>query len=408
MGIAAIIVVGGFGLALLSNVNLNRQASFGPASPYNGEAVNAGNTVNSLGSSVHNLFNFGSVPEDSTQVIGQVNTVTMTATQSSATTYPTGGLVPAASGNVTQGTPSGAGGMIEFSSSLALRGASPQQLASSVVDLAYTYGGYVAYQSTYTSSANVVIRVPAAEYQVVLSKIEDLGTVVSLTSSSNDVRVQYTDLNATLASLTTEQGALLRLLNQSVAINTTLAIEAQLQQVNQQINDVQSQILQMKTLISYATINVTISQTAQQSLPTMTLSASPKTGLAPLSVTFNANVKGGAQPYVFNYNFGDGYASQGQIVIHTFYQPGNYNVTVGVTDQEGNTTGAWTVVRVTAPPAQSGLNAFFDNVGGLFLSVVEGIVEVAVVVLPIAAVGAAVIIPLQRRGRGQKDIKQSQ
>jgi hypothetical protein len=33
---------------------------------------------------------------------------------------------------------------------------------------------------------------------------------------------------------------------------------------------------------------------------------------------------------------------------------------------------------------------------------------VAVVVIPIAAVGAAIIIPVQRRGRGQKGIKQSQ
>ena len=69
--------------------------------------------------------------------------------------------------------------------------------------------------------------------------------------------------------------------------------ETQLQQVNEQVNSVESQILQTKTLISYATINVTIDQTAQQTLPTMTLSASPRTGAAPLSVTFNALAKGG-------------------------------------------------------------------------------------------------------------------
>ncbi len=406
MGIAVIVVVGGFGLALLSNINPNSPSVFSPASPGYGGATDAVNAANGLGS-IHNLFTVGSAPPDNTQVVGPATTVTVT--NSATTTFGNGATIPPqVGGNVTQGSPSNGGGLIEFSSGLSIRTVSPAQSASAVVALAYSVGGYVAYQSTYSNSAYVVIRVPAAEYQQVLTQVEAMGTVISLTSNSNDVRVQYTDLNATLASLTTEQGALLRLLNQSTTINTTLAIESQLQQVNQQINDVQSQILQTRTLISYATINVTISQTAQQTLPTMTLSASPKTGLAPLSVTFNANVKGGAQPYIINYNFGDGYAAQGQIIVHTFYQPGSYNVTVGVTDQEGNTTSAWTMVRVTAPPAQSGLNAFVGNVGGLFLSVVAGIIEVAVVVLPIAAVGAAIIIPLQRRGRSQKDVKQSQ
>jgi fucose permease len=54
------------------------------------------------------------------------------------------------------------------------------------------------------------------------------------------------------------------------------------------------------------------------------------------------------------------------------------------------------------------VSAFFGHVGYLFLNVVEGIVEVAAVVLPIAAVGAAIMFPVQRRIRNQKDVKQSQ
>src|SRR5208337_4156186 len=123
-----------------------------------------------------------------------------------------------------------------------------------------------------------------------------MGNVSSLSSNSNDVTVQYTDLNATVASLLTEQGALLRLLSQSVTINTTLAIENQLQGVNQQINDAQSQILQTKTLVDFSTIDVTISETAQSVPLSMKLTATPVNGTAPLSVTFNAIVKGGAQP----------------------------------------------------------------------------------------------------------------
>ena len=235
-----------------------------------------------------------------------------------------------------------------------------------------------------------------------------MGTVLGLTSNSNDVRVQYTDLNATLASLQTEQGALLRLLNQSTSVNSTLAIESQLQGVNEQINEVESEILQTRTLIEYATINVTIGETAEQIPLSIALSATPINGTSPLSVTFNAVVKGGTQPYIVNYNFGDGYASQGQIVIHTYFQAGTYKVLVSATDQNGTVVQANAVVKVVAAAGPSGVSSFFGYVASLFLDVVEGIVEVAVVVLPLAAVGAAILIPIQRRGKSQKEIKQGQ
>jgi hypothetical protein len=276
------------------------------------------------------------------------------------------------------------------------------------VALAYSAGGYVAYQATYKDSALGVIRVPSSQYQQTLSQVEGLGTVVSLVSNSNDVRVKYTDLNATLASLKTEQGALLRLLNQSSAINSTLAIEGQLQGVNQQINDIESQILQTRTLIDYATINVTIVLEASNAPLSLVLRAAPQNGTSPFSVTFNAIVKGGVAPYIVNFNFGDGTADQGQILIHTYYQPGDFKVTVTATDQNGTASIATAKVHVDAAPGQIGIENFLGTVANLFVSVVEGIVEVAAVVLPIAAVGAIIIIPFRRRARPQKDFKQGQ
>jgi hypothetical protein len=402
MGILVIIVIGGFVLSLTSTISGGLDAS-------GAKSLNPSfGAVASLPSSVSNSFNDYSslggnyIAPGNTEVVSQGGTVTATTTVSTTTV----GVPPThAASNLTQGSP---GGLIEFSSAVSIRTATPEQAASGVVALAYSVGGYVAYQSTYSNSAYVVIRVPAAEYQQVLTKVEGMGTVISLTSNSNDVRVQYTDLNATLASLKTEQGALLKLLNQSATINSTLAVEGQLQGVNQQINEVESEILQTKTLIEYSTINVTISETAAQVPLSIALSATPTNGTSPLSVTFNAVVKGGSQPYVVNYNFGDGYASEGHVVIHTYFQAGAYKVLVSATDQNGTVAQATTVVKVVAVLSTSGVGAFFGHVGDLFLNVVEGIVEVAAVVLPIAAVGAAIVIPVQRRSRNQKDIKQSQ
>ena len=391
-------------LALISGLTFGAYGSFGASPEYAAAQhvpFSGGNSLSGLSSNAEP----GVGPGD-TQVVGQV-TMVATTTQASTSTVAVGQGPGGAPSNFSQGKPAGSGGLIEFSSDLTLRAPSPQQTASSIVALAYTVGGYVAFQSTFSSSANIVIRIPAASYQQVLSSVEKMGTVLVLTSSSNDVRVQYTDLNATLASLRTEQGALLRLLNKSATINSTLAIENQLQGIDQQINSIESQILQTRTLIEYSTINISITQTSQLAPLSSTLSASPTNGTAPLSVTFNAVVKGGSPPYVINFNFGDGSASQGQIVIHTF-GPGNYKVVASTTDQNGTVNQSYVVVHAVAVPTQTGIANFFNSVGGLFFSVVEGIVEVAAVVLPIAAVGAAIIIPLQRRGRSQKSVRQPQ
>jgi hypothetical protein len=399
IGLAVVIVAGGILLAFVSTpaaVNSPFEAASTSTSGYSLGLPNAGNFGASL------VGSGSSGQSDYTDIINQGTTVT------EATTTTTTGAVPyGPASNVTQGSPSGSGGEIEFSSQVQLQSASPQQAASQVAALAYFVGGYVAYQATYNSSADVVIRVPAAEYPQALAKVEALGTVVGLTSNSNDVSVQYTDLNATLESLQTEQGALLRLLNESTTINSTLAIESQLQGVNQQINEVESQILQTRTLIDYSTIEVSISESASEAPLSLALTATPKSGEAPLSVTFNAVVRGGVQPYVVNYNFGDTTGSEGQIVIHTYNNPGTYNVTVTATDQNGSAVQQSVIVHVTAVPGFSGFRGFVSTVSGLFVNVVEGIAEVAVVVLPIAAVGAAIVLPFQRRASRQKAAKQA-
>jgi len=404
--LGAFIVVGGFVLALLSNGTYT--SSFAPISPVQRDmVVNSGlphSPQGFLSALSTNVYGLGASP-GSTQVIEATST-TMEST-STYGAYPTAGGAANSTGGITPGT----GSMVEFSSDIALTSATPQATASSVVALAYAVGGYVAYQSTYTTSAYIVIRVPATQYQQTLTKIESMGTVTSTVSNSNDVRVQYTDLNATLASLKTEQNALLNLLNRSTTINSTLQIENTLQGVDQQINDITSQILQTKTLVSYSTIDVTISESAPTtpaSPLSITVKAEPENGTAPFSVTFSAIVKGGAQPYIVNYDFGDGTADQGQILIHTFYQPGDFKVAVTATDQNGTVAITYVPIHVDSPPALYGVNNFFGNVANLFINVVEGIVEVAVVVLPLAAVGAVIVLPLRRRSKPQKDLKQDQ
>jgi parallel beta-helix repeat protein len=64
--------------------------------------------------------------------------------------------------------------------------------------------------------------------------------------------------------------------------------------------------------------------------PPMTISASanPASGFAPLTVFFSANASGAKPPYTYEWQFGDGNTSNLQKPAHDYTQPGNYTAKV--------------------------------------------------------------------------------
>ena len=67
----------------------------------------------------------------------------------------------------------------------------------------------------------------------------------------------------------------------------------------------------------------------------LTASASPLSGYAPLLVSFKANPSGGAPPYTYSWDFGDGAVAQQQNTTHTYPLKGSYVASVRVTDSVG-------------------------------------------------------------------------
>ena len=77
-------------------------------------------------------------------------------------------------------------------------------------------------------------------------------------------------------------------------------------------------------------------------------SYNPSSPLPLLPVTFTATGSGGAQPYNYRWDFGDGTAASGQTISHTYLLPGSYVVTLTITDANHQTfTTSQTIIILT-------------------------------------------------------------
>jgi PKD repeat protein len=81
-------------------------------------------------------------------------------------------------------------------------------------------------------------------------------------------------------------------------------------------------------------------------------SATPTAGTAPLPVGFNASTSGGLSPYTFSWAFGDGATGAGSAATHT-YAVGTFHPTLTIHDAAGGTwTGpVGTIQAAGQPPA---------------------------------------------------------
>jgi len=83
--------------------------------------------------------------------------------------------------------------------------------------------------------------------------------------------------------------------------------------------------------------------------PSASISYSPSNPVILAPVAFSASVTGGTQPYSYSWDFGDGTTGSGSNVSHSYLLPGNYTVTLTVTDANGLKATASVTITVALP-----------------------------------------------------------
>ena len=104
--------------------------------------------------------------------------------------------------------------------------------------------------------ADYVVRVPAKRFQEFLSQADGLGNVLSCNRYAENVTSHYTDQEARLASLYTQEERLLSMLEKSEDVESLIALEERLADVRYEIESIERSLRNYDMQIRYSTVEL--------------------------------------------------------------------------------------------------------------------------------------------------------
>ena len=126
-------------------------------------------------------------------------------------------------------------------------------------------GGYTEARRTGTYGktrrwSQMTIRIPAENLQGFVSQVKEQANVLSTSEQTQDVTLQYSDTEAKIAALETEQARLMELLAGANNLSEILEIEARLSDVTYELERWESQKRGYDNQITYATVHLRIEE----------------------------------------------------------------------------------------------------------------------------------------------------
>lgn len=147
-----------------------------------------------------------------------------------------------------------------------------EQAFDRAVLLAEASGGYVAGSSSSSAARNIstaviTIRVPAAAFEKTVTELKKLGKVQSIDTQSQDVSQEFVDLDSRLRNWRSQESILLGLMEKAQSVADSIAIQNQLSQVQQQIEEITGRLNFLKNQTGLSTIQLTIAETGVVPMP---------------------------------------------------------------------------------------------------------------------------------------------
>ena len=119
-------------------------------------------------------------------------------------------------------------------------------------------------------SAHYVVRIPCDKFDAFMALTEGIGNVTNSSRNAENVTSQYTDYEARLSSLYTQEERLLAMLEQSGDLESLITLEERLSEVRYEIESIERNLRNLDQKLSYSTVTLDI-QEVEVYTPTVTV-----------------------------------------------------------------------------------------------------------------------------------------
>jgi len=146
-----------------------------------------------------------------------------------------------------------------YAANLTVVVAEPDTAVAKTVRLAESLGGFM----SNSSSSSARIRVPAERFDEAMTTISNYGKLRSKYVSGQDVTDEYLDLGIRLENAEKSRARYLELLARAETVEAALAVERELERLNEVIDRYKGQRQRMDQLERFSTIDVAFQQKAR-------------------------------------------------------------------------------------------------------------------------------------------------
>lgn len=108
--------------------------------------------------------------------------------------------------------------------------------------------------------AEYVLRIPQKNYSAFLKYVSENTNVISQSENAQDITSEYVDIEARLKSLKTQETRLLDMMESAGELETLLAVQNQLADVQYRIESITAQKNTYDKLTQYATVNISLDE----------------------------------------------------------------------------------------------------------------------------------------------------
>ena len=109
-------------------------------------------------------------------------------------------------------------------------------------------------------SAYYILRIPSASFEAFLQQTEGLGNVLSSSRTAQNVTSKYTDYEARLSALYTQEERLLDMLTKAAEVESLIALEERLADVRYEIESIERNLRNLDMQIGYSTVCIDLQE----------------------------------------------------------------------------------------------------------------------------------------------------